>query len=79
MPKIVFTFSIIILFLVTVNISIVNLNRRKRKYLVVSCGIVVSEFEFLSCFFVHFRTNTLGQGKNLLIPTAMDLIELLFF
>ena len=27
------------------------------------CGIVVSEFEFQSGYYVHFRANTLGEGK----------------
>ncbi len=29
------------------------------------CGIVVSEFEPQSHYYVHFRTNTLGEGMNL--------------
>ena len=35
------------------------------------CGIVVNEFELQSCYYVHFRTNTLGKGMNLLILPAM--------
>ena len=35
------------------------------------CGIVVSEFEFQSCYYVHFVTNTLGKGMNPLILPAM--------
>ena len=35
------------------------------------CGIVVSEFEFQSHCYVHFRTNTLGKGINPLILPAM--------
>ena len=31
------------------------------------CGIVVSEFVFQSCYYVHFRPNTLGKGMNPLI------------
>ena len=31
------------------------------------CGIVVSEFELQSRFYVHFRTNTLRKGMNFLI------------
>ena len=27
-------------------------------------GIVVSEFELQSCYYVHFWTNTLGKGMN---------------
>ena len=34
-------------------------------------GIVVSEFEFQSRFYVHFGTNTLGKGMNPLIIPAM--------
>ena len=28
------------------------------------CGIVFSEFELLSRYYVHFRTNTLGKGTD---------------
>ena len=28
------------------------------------CGIIESEFELLSRYYVHFRTNTLGKGMN---------------
>ena len=35
------------------------------------CGIVVSEFELQSRYYVHFRTNTLGKGMNPLILLAM--------
>ena len=35
------------------------------------CGIVVSEFEFQSRYYVHFRTSTLGKGMNPLILPAM--------
>ena len=35
------------------------------------CGIVVSEFEFQSHYYVPFRTNTLGKCMNLLILPAM--------
>ena len=35
------------------------------------CGIVVSEFELQSRYYVHFRTNTLGKGMNPLILPAM--------
>ena len=31
------------------------------------CGIVVSEFEFPSRYYVNFRTNTLKKGLNPLI------------
>ena len=33
--------------------------------------IVVSEFNFKSCYYIGFRANTLGKGMNLLIPPAM--------
>ena len=35
------------------------------------CGIVVSEFEHQSRYYVHFRANTLGKGMNPLILPAM--------
>ena len=35
------------------------------------CGIVISEFELQSRFYVHFRTNTIGKGMNPLIRPAM--------
>ena len=35
------------------------------------CGIVVSEFDLQSRYYVHFRTNTLGKGMNPLILPAM--------
>ena len=35
-------------------------------------GIVVSEFELQSSYYVQFRTNTLGKGMNPLILPAMD-------
>ena len=28
------------------------------------CGMVVSEFVLLSCYYVHFWANTLGKGMN---------------
>ena len=34
-------------------------------------GIVVSEFELQSLYYVHFRTNTFGKGMNPLILPAM--------
>ena len=33
--------------------------------------IVVSEFEFQSCYYIHFRTNTLGKGMDILTPPTM--------
>ena len=35
------------------------------------CGIVVSKFELQSCYYIHFRTNTLEKGMNVLILPAM--------
>ena len=34
-------------------------------------GIVVSEFVLQSCYYVHFRANTLGKGMNPLILPAL--------
>ena len=38
---------------------------------VMECGIVESEFELQSRYYIHFRTNNLGKGMNLLILPAM--------
>ena len=35
------------------------------------CEIVVREFVLQSCYYVHFRANTLGKGMNPLILPAM--------
>ena len=35
------------------------------------CGIVVSEFVFQSCYYVHFRANTPGKVMNPLIRPVM--------
>ena len=35
------------------------------------CGIVESEFELQSRYYVHFQTNTLGKDMNPLILPAM--------
>ena len=35
------------------------------------CGIVVCEFILQSCYYVHFRANTLEKGMNPLILPAM--------
>ena len=40
-------------------------------------GIVIREFELQSCYYVYFRTNTLGKGMNPLILPAQ--VPLLFF
>ena len=29
---------------------------------VIDCSLEASEFELFSCYYVHFRTNTLGDG-----------------
>ena len=34
-------------------------------------GIVLSEFVLQSCYYVHFRANTLRKGMNPLILPAM--------
>ena len=36
-----------------------------------NCGIVVSEFVLQSCYYVHFRADTLGKGINPLNLPAM--------
>ena len=38
---------------------------------VMDCGIVVNEFILQSCYYVHFRANTLGKGMNPLILPAI--------
>ena len=46
----------------------------------IDCGLVISEFELQSRYYVHFRANTLGKGMNPLIPPAMgQILSLLFF
>ena len=37
----------------------------------IDCGIVVSEFELRSRYYVHFRADTLEKGMNPLIFPAM--------
>ena len=37
----------------------------------IDCGIVISEFELHSNYYVQFRANTLGKGMNPLILPAM--------
>ena len=42
--------------------------------------IIVSTFELQLSYGVHFDTNTIGNGSNPLIPTAMvEIVPLLFF
>ena len=44
------------------------------------CGIVVSEFELSSRYYVHCRTNTLRKGsKPFLLPALREMIALLSF
>ena len=43
-------------------------------------GIVVSEFELQSCYYVYIRTDILGKGINLLVLSAMgNIVPLLSF
>ena len=42
--------------------------------------IVISEFEFLSRYLVHFRANTLGKGMNpRILPAICEIVPGLFF
>ena len=38
----------------------------------IDCGIVVSEFELQSRYYVYFRTNNLGKGMKPLVLPAMS-------
>ena len=38
---------------------------------VLDCAIVIGEFEFLSRYYAHFLTNTIGKDINPFIPSAM--------
>ena len=38
---------------------------------VIDCRIIVNEFKLQLCYYIHFRTNTLGKGINPFIPSAM--------
>ena len=43
-------------------------------------GIMVSEFELKSVYYVHFRTNTLEKGTSpLILPAMRKIVPLLFF
>ena len=35
------------------------------------CGIIECKFELQSCYYVHFQTNSIGKGMNLLILPGM--------
>ena len=48
-----------------------NPGSRREVVRVLGCDVEVSEFEFQSRYYVHFRTNTLGKGMNALILPAM--------
>ena len=39
------------------------------------CDFVVSEFKLQSCYYFHFRSNTLRKGMNFLILSPMDLFR----
>ena len=42
--------------------------------------MVKREFELQSRYYVHFRTNTLGEGMNpLILPAMGEIASLLFF
>ena len=36
-------------------------------------GIVVIQFEFQLCYYIHFRTNTLGKGYEPPYPSSYGL------
>ena len=44
---------------------------------VLDCNIVVSKFELQLCYDIHFWTNTLGKGMNLLIPPVVSITTVL--
>ena len=47
---------------------------------VLDFGLKVSVFELQSCYYVHFRTNTLRKGMNPIIPPVMGwIVSLPFF
>ena len=46
---------------------------------VVECDMLVGEFEHQSRYCIHFQTDTLEKGMNLLILPAMCYIVLLLF
>ncbi len=57
----------------TYNLQLLICHKTKPNALVkaMACGIVASEFELQSRYYVHFLTNTLGKGMNPLILPAM--------
>ena len=46
---------------------------------VLDSNIVLSEFKLQLCYYVHFRTNTLGEMHELPYPPTIDQIVSLFF
>ena len=47
---------------------------------VLDCDIVVNEFELQTHYYVQFRTDTFGKGKNSFIPSVMgQIVPLLSF
>ena len=34
-------------------------------------NLIVSKFKLQLCYYIHFQTNTLGKGMNLLIPSQL--------
>ena len=57
-----------------------NLNKLGVMVKVVIGGLDVSEFELQSCYYIHFRTNTLVKSINTLIQSTLGKIaSLLFF
>ena len=47
---------------------------------VLDWDILVSKFELRSCYYIHFRANTLRKGMNSLITLIMcQKVPLLFF
>ena len=46
---------------------------------VLGCDQEVSEFEIQSGYYVHFRTNTLGEGMSPIISPALGQIASLLF
>ena len=38
---------------------------------VLDCNIVVSEFELKSCYYIHFRTNSLKKDKDSITSAIM--------
>ena len=67
-----------------INFNVLNRNTWNHILVVnvLNCNIAVSEFEFQSCYYVHFRTNTLKESYELSYPPlpAMDeIVTQLYF